>query len=44
MTDESFRVGDDPASPERLRFDTIVNGEALRASFSGGDFYRFFTP
>ncbi len=40
----TFRIGDDPASPERLRFDTVVNGEALRANRSGCDYYRFFTP
>ncbi|MCO5176628.1 MAG: beta-lactamase family protein [Thermomicrobiales bacterium] len=27
-----------------IRFDTIVDGEALRATISGGDYYRFFTP
>ena len=31
-------------SPERLRFDTIVDGKALRVNVSGGDFYRAFTP
>lgn len=39
-----FRVGADPASPERLEFDTIVDGQALRARLSGGAYYRFFTP
>lgn len=29
---------------DRMRFDTIVDGEALRANLSGGDYYRFFTP
>ena len=40
-----FRVGDDPHSPERITFDTVVDGEALRARQAGGaDYYRFFTP
>jgi hypothetical protein len=39
-----FRIGDDERSAERLSFDTIVEGEALRANYSGGDYYRFFTP
>ena len=39
-----FRVGDLPYSPERLRFDQLVDGKAARANFSGCDYYRFFTP
>jgi len=31
-------------TPERLRFDTIVDGKALHVRRSGGDYYRFFTP
>lgn len=31
-------------SAERLRFDSIVDGEALRANLSGVDYYRVFTP
>ena len=31
-------------SAERLRFDSIVEGQALRANFSGVDYYRVFTP
>ena len=38
-----FRVGEDDRSPERLRFDTILNGQALRANLSCGDCYRTFT-
>lgn len=41
--DGVFRVGDDD-SPEFIRFDTIVDGEAWRAKYSGCDYYRFFTP
>lgn len=39
-----FRIGADERSPERIRFDTIVEGAALRATISGCDYYRFFTP
>jgi CubicO group peptidase (beta-lactamase class C family) len=43
--DGSFRVGDDERLPECLRFDTIVDGQALRARFTGdGDYHRTFTP
>jgi CubicO group peptidase (beta-lactamase class C family) len=35
---------DDKASAERLRFDTIVDGLALRVNLSGVDYYRSFTP
>jgi len=38
-----FRIGDE-ISPERLRFNQIVNGQALCANYSGSDYYRFFTP
>ncbi len=41
--DGVFRVGDDH-SPEFIRFDTIVDGQAWHANYSGCDFYRFFTP
>jgi hypothetical protein len=39
-----FQVGEEELTPERLRFDTVVNGQALRAHIFGGDYYRFFTP
>jgi len=39
-----FRVGEDDRSPERIRFDTILNGRALHANLSCGDCYRTFTP
>jgi D-alanyl-D-alanine carboxypeptidase len=35
----SFRAGDE-WSPERLRFDAIVDGAALRVDFSGESYYR----
>jgi D-alanyl-D-alanine carboxypeptidase len=39
-----FRVGEDERLPERLRFDTVVGGQALRANLAGCDYYRTFTP
>ena len=36
-----FRVAD---LPEWLRFDTVVNGQALRVNYSGSDYHRDFTP
>lgn len=39
-----FRLGAAPYSPERVRFDQIVDGHALRAMLSGCAYYRFFTP
>jgi D-alanyl-D-alanine carboxypeptidase len=39
LPDGSFRV-DDEWSPERMRFDAIVDGQALRADFSGEAYYR----
>ena len=39
----SFQVGEEH-TVERIRFDTLVKGRALRANLSGVDFYRTFTP
>ena len=41
--DGAFQVGE-AATPERIRFDTLVDGVAIRARLSGGDYYRTFTP
>ncbi len=35
-----WRVGSDRLGPERLRFDTIIDGRARRAWLSGWDYYR----
>ncbi|MEO5885785.1 MAG: serine hydrolase, partial [Candidatus Limnocylindrales bacterium] len=35
-----FRVGADRLGPERLRFDTVIDGRARRAWLSGWDYYR----
>jgi hypothetical protein len=40
LGDGGFRVGENELSPERLRFDVIVDGQALRANFSCGEYYR----
>jgi hypothetical protein len=39
-----FRVGTAPRSPEFIRFDLILDGKAMRANLSGGDYSRTFTP
>jgi len=40
-----FRVGEDGRSPERITFDSFINGDhALCANFSGCDYFRTFTP
>ena len=44
LEDGSFRVGKEDWSPERLRFDAIVDGAALRANLSGCDYYRVTAP
>lgn len=42
---EAFCIDDEPEGPERFVFDTIVDGQALRASSHGSEtYYRFFTP
>ena len=38
-----FRIGEE-RTPEVLRFDALVEGWAQRASLSGVEYYRFFTP
>jgi len=38
-----FRVGE-PRSADRLRFETILDGKAVKAILSGMTYYRFFTP
>ena len=44
VRDAAFRIGEDEQSPECISFDTITNDQALRANFSGCDYYRAFTP
>jgi hypothetical protein len=40
----TFRVGAEEWSPERLRFDAVVDARALRADRAGCEYYRAFTP
>jgi hypothetical protein len=39
-----FRPADDPGDADRVTFDTIVDGQALRMNYSGIEFFRMFTP
>ncbi len=42
LTPANFRMGD-PSTPDRVRFDVIVNGQALRAAYGGTYYYRTLT-
>lgn len=42
--EESFRVDEDPGSPETISFGMVVEGRAIMACLSGGPYYRTFTP
>jgi len=44
LGDGVFGVGERGATPERLCFDTVIAGRALRACLSGCHYYRSFTP
>jgi hypothetical protein len=44
LADGSFRVGIEEWRPDRIRFDTIVEGSSLRAIFNEAAWYRSFTP
>jgi D-alanyl-D-alanine carboxypeptidase len=39
-----FRPADDPSDADRVTFDTIVDGQAMRMNYSGIEFFRMFTP
>ena len=39
-----FRPADDSSDADRVTFDTIVDGQAMRMNFSGIEFFRAFTP
>jgi CubicO group peptidase (beta-lactamase class C family) len=43
LDDGHFRVGKQPWSPERLAFDTVIDGRAQRAWLSGAAYHRTFT-
>jgi CubicO group peptidase (beta-lactamase class C family) len=40
MANGWYRVGEHRLGPERLRFDTVIDGRARRAWLSGWDYYR----
>ncbi len=44
LGDGLFRIGEDPRSPETVRFDAVASGRALRAVYSGCPYYRTYTP
>lgn len=44
LGEDVFRIGIDPRSPERIKFDMLVDGKAMRAILSGCECHRFFTP
>ena len=44
LEDGWFRTGDDERIPERIRFDTVVEGRALRAHLGSGAYYRVNWP
>jgi CubicO group peptidase (beta-lactamase class C family) len=44
VAEGAFRVGADERSPERVRFDTVIDGRTVRADLSGCHYYRTFTP
>jgi len=39
-----FRVGEEEFSPERISFNTLINGQMMRARLSCYEFYRVSTP
>ena len=41
--DGKFRVGPQEDSPEWIRFDTMLEEQALRANWSGREYHRAFT-
>ena len=44
LGDGLFHIGEDPRSPETMRFDSIASGQALRATYSGCPYYRTYNP
>ena len=44
LEDGGFRVGEPSWTPERLRFDSVIDGAAQRALLSGAAYHRTFTP
>lgn len=44
LSDGYYRLGSEERCPERLRFDTVIDGKAVRVTLSGCALYRTFTP
>lgn len=44
LGDGVFRVGEKEQLPERLRFDLLIEGRAIRAQLNTALYYRTFTP
>ena len=44
LGDGRFRIGEDPRSPETIRFDAVASSRALRAIYSDCPYYRTYTP
>lgn len=42
LSGDSFRIGQDSLSPETLTFSAVVDGQALRADYSGCPYFRTF--
>ena len=42
MGEGEFRVGKEQRSPESIRFDILLDGQAIRANLSCGDYYRAY--
>ena len=40
LEDGTFRVGEDPGGPERLAFDTVIEGRPIRAFLSSWPYER----
>lgn len=43
LDDGSFRIGEDEQLPERLSFDMVIDGKAIRAKHNNAEYYRTFT-
>ena len=43
LEDGLFRIGEDPRSPETIRFDSLASGKTLRAVLSGCPYYLTYT-
>jgi D-alanyl-D-alanine carboxypeptidase len=44
LGEDAFRIGVDVRSPETIKFDMLLDGKAMRATLSGCECYRVFTP